>query len=517
MLSTRAVINHAISHGVSKSLQTHSMEFKPPATVSFNNGNTAEIWEQQCRIYFEAAELATKPPKTQVAILLHCAGTEAQDIFTNFVFANTVDDKDWEYVLKKFKTYCEPRKNEVFERYKFWQRDQRQEHRENIDQWVNDLRILLSTCEYGQQKESSLRDRIVFGVADIRVKERLLRESDLTLEKALYICHIAEGIIFVGERVLIPGTLRQQMLRLIHESHMGAEKCKARARTVMYWPGMSKDIEHEVFKCSVCKKHQKSQQRNPMIPHDIPDGRWQKLAMDIMTYHGRDFQVVVDYYSKYPEISQLPDKTADTIITHTKSICSRHGIAEEIVSDNMPFGSREFNDFAQEWGIKTTTSSPTYAQSNGQAERFVQTLKGLLKKADEEGRDPYIALLEYRNTPISALQYTPSQMLMISLLRSKLPTKQSLLQPKVVQAHDDLTRRQQRQKLYYENVHRLCRSLVLAMLSAFREERCGSRQSSEALTLTLARIWSRVSTDNSDETEGTSAKRTSYLRYTCQL
>ena len=54
----------------------------------------------------------------------------------------------------------------------------------------------------------------------------------------------------------------------------------------------------------------------------------------------------------------------------------------------MPFGSREFKDFAHEWGIKTTTSSPTYAQSNGQADRFVQILKGLLKKADEKGRDP---------------------------------------------------------------------------------------------------------------------------------
>ena len=62
---------------------------------------------------------------------------------------------------------------------------------------------------------------------------------------------------------------------------------------------------------------------------------------------------------------------------YTKSICARHGIPEEIVSDNMPFGRREFEDFAYEWGIKTTTSSPTYAQSNGQAERCVQTLKGL--------------------------------------------------------------------------------------------------------------------------------------------
>ena len=218
----------------------------------------------------------------------------------------------------------------------------------------------------------------------------------------------------------------------------------------MYWPGMAKEIEEEIFKCSVCMKHQKSQHREPMMPHDIPDGRWQKIAMDIMTYHGHDFLVVVDYYSKYPEISQLPDKTAKSIITHTKSICGRHGIPEEIVSDNMPFGSREFKDFAREWGIKTTTSSPSYAQSNGQAERFVQTLKGLFKKADEDGRDPYLALLEYRNTPVSGLQYTPSQMLMSRLLRSKLPTKQTLLQPKVVDAHKDLKHRQRRQKSYYD-------------------------------------------------------------------
>ena len=116
----------------------------------------------------------------------------------------------------------------------------------------------------------------------------------------------------------------------------------------------------------------------------------------------------------------------------------------------MLFGSREFKDFAYEWGIKTTTSSPTYAQSNGQAERCVQTLKGLFKKSDEDGRDPYLALLEYRNTPVAGLQYTPSHMLTSRLLRSKLPTKQTLLQPKVVDAHRDLQCRQQRQKMYYD-------------------------------------------------------------------
>ena len=85
-------------------------------------------------------------------------------------------------------------------------------------------------------------------------------------------------------------------------------------------------------------------------------------------------------------------------------------------------------------------------------ERCGQILKVQDKKADEDGRDPYLALFEYRNTPVSGLQYTPSLMLMsiIVLLRSKLPTKQTLLQPNVVDAHGDLKCRQQSHNIYYD-------------------------------------------------------------------
>ena len=188
---------HNILHGVSTIMAPQMETFKPPPTVSFTTDNMAEQWrrwEPQFRFYFAAAELSKKTAKTQVAILLHCAGPEAHDIYTKFVFANTDDDKDsnWERVLNKFRDYCEPRKKLVFERYTFWQRDQREG--EPIVQWVNYLRIRLPSCEYEDQNKSNLRDRIVFGVADIRVKERLLRESDLNLAKALDICHAAEAI-----------------------------------------------------------------------------------------------------------------------------------------------------------------------------------------------------------------------------------------------------------------------------------------------------------------------------------
>ena len=66
--------------------------------------------------------------------------------------------------------------------------------------------------------------------------------------------HIADGVIFFDGRVVVPLQLRDQMLRLIYKSHLGTEKCKARARTVLYWPSMGNDIKQVVAKCSVSKK-----------------------------------------------------------------------------------------------------------------------------------------------------------------------------------------------------------------------------------------------------------------------
>ena len=116
----------------------------------------------------------------------------------------------------------------------------------------------------------------------------------------------------------------------------------------------------------------------------------------------------------------------------------------------MPFNSYKFRSFAQEWGIRLTTSSPTYAQSNGLSERTVQTMKHLLQKADHEGKDPYIALLELRNTPITGTPFSPAQVLMGRRLRDKLPATAALLSPKVVNVSPYLRQNQLSQKTYYD-------------------------------------------------------------------
>ena len=189
------------------------------------------------------------------------------------------------------------------------------------------------------------------------------------------------GLIFKDHQLVIPTAMRRDMLNLIHESHLGIEKCKSRARAILFWPGMSNDIYEKVSKCATCATYKMKNQKEPMIAHHIPDRPWQKLETDQCEHKGKNYLVVVDYYSKFIETALLPNKTAGTVITHLKSIFARHGIPEELVSDNMPFNSKEFDEFAKEWGIKQTTSSPTYAQSNGMSEKAVQTGKTDLEES----------------------------------------------------------------------------------------------------------------------------------------
>jgi transposase InsO family protein len=269
----------------------------------------------------------------------------------------------------------------------------------------------------------------------------------------------AEGLLFVGDRVIIPASQRKVSLEAIHEGHMGIEKCKARARVCMYWPGMGSDIERYINKCAVCNKYANSNVKEPLISHEIPSRPWAKVATDFFQWCGKDYILVVDYFSKYPEAMQVESKTAETAITYLKSVFARHGIPETVIADNMPFNSKAVKQFAKEWGFEIITSSPTYAQSNGLAERYVGIIKKMLQKAREDQRDPYLALLELRNSPITGMDYSPAQMLMGRRIRSKLPMKSTLLEPETVRPHDRLIQRQKKQKEFYDRTAKVRKTI----------------------------------------------------------
>ena len=97
------------------------------------------------------------------------------------------------------------------------------------------------------------------------------------------------------------------------------------------------------------------------------------------------------------KIAKLNIVASLDVINHLKSIFARHGIPETVVLDNgSQYAAQEFVKFAENQGFAYVTISPRYTQSNGKAERAVQTVKNSLKKS----ADPENALLSYRATTL---------------------------------------------------------------------------------------------------------------------
>ncbi|XP_046573846.1 uncharacterized protein K02A2.6-like [Haliotis rubra] len=242
---------------------------------------------------------------------------------------------------------------------------------------------------------------------------------------------VQNGIVFKSERVVVPVSIRPGIMERIHYSHLGIQGCIRRARESVYWPNMAADLTDFISKCDTCNTLQQDQRREPLVSHEIPSRPWEKLGCDLFEFDQKDFLITVDYYSDYFEVDRLHDKRAPEIIKKLKSHLARHGLPNQIVSDNgPPFNSEAFHTFATEYEFDHITSSPRYPQSNGKVESAVKIVKRLMSKSQHAQSDHFLALLDLRNVPTDGVGSSPVQRLFGRRTRTKLPTSSRLLQPK---------------------------------------------------------------------------------------
>lgn len=164
---------------------------KPPGPLKLT-GNVDANWrafKQRFQLYVSAVGLDSKPDERKIAMLLTTAGPEALEVYNTFTFEMEEENK-LDVVLRKFDGHCLLRKNETFERYVFRSRMQQQD--ESFDSYLTDLKIKAASCNFGVLRDSLIRDQIVFGTKDGKTREKLLRETDLTLETAVKICQASE-------------------------------------------------------------------------------------------------------------------------------------------------------------------------------------------------------------------------------------------------------------------------------------------------------------------------------------
>ena len=281
------------------------------------------------------------------------------------------------------------------------------------------------------------------------------------------------GILFKNQRVIIPRAMRPELTVRAHSSHQGIEACIRRAKDVVFWPAMSKDIQEAVEKCEVCAEFQNNNSKQPMQSHEIPGRPWGRVSSDLFTLNSRDYIVLADSYSDFIEVGELRSTISSDVILFLKQQFSRHGIPDVLVTDNGPqFSSSEFTTFSSTWEFKHVTSSPTHAKSNGKAESAVKVVKKVFKKAHRDNKDPWLALLDQRNTPTQGVGSSPAQRLMSRRTRTLLPISANLLYPKVEEGvTKKLKVKRQKAKSYHDRS-----SIVLPELEIGQEVRVAGQR-----------------------------------------
>jgi hypothetical protein len=228
---------------------------------------------------------------------------------------------------------------------------------------------------------------------------------------------VSGRLLLYDDRIYVPKSLQSDILVRIHDGHQGINKCRERARSAVYWIGISQAIKDVVQNCPVCQTNQNVQRHEPLNPTPLPDRPWQKLAVDLADHDKCNYVILVDYYSRYIETAPIAELSTNAVVTVLKSLFSRWGLPDTLISDNGPqFASQEFANFCAQFGISQVTSSPHYPQSNGEVERAVQTAKSLLRQEDSD-----LALMIYRATPTSPTGFSPSQLLMGRQIKTTLP------------------------------------------------------------------------------------------------
>ncbi len=246
------------------------------------------------------------------------------------------------------------------------------------------------------------------------------------------------GIVMLGKRLVIPKSLRTEMLNELHCAHQGIVRIKRRARQCMFWPGINNEITQRVQSCKECAENQASQGREPLVKDDTPTRPAEAIAADLFTCHGREYMVITDKYSGWAELFE-----SGTNSFSTKKVKENFvrwflalGVPTRLTSDNGPqFRSQEFKEFCEEWRILHDPSSPYHHIANGYAESAVHSMKSIVKKIcpgkSSDNIKFWKAILEYRNTPRND-GLSPAQRLFGRPMRTRIPAH-PVVYKKVVQ------------------------------------------------------------------------------------
>ena len=228
-----------------------------------------------------------------------------------------------------------------------------------------------------------------------------------------------------GLRVIIPSTLRNHILKLLHLGHFGMQRMKQLARSTVYWPRIDFDIEDFLCrKCTSCGQFQNKPDKPSIHPWMMPEKPWSRLHLDhAINFLGRNWLVLVDAYSKYPCIHPTTSTSSKSTTAILEQEFAHFGYPHTLVTDNATtFMSQEFQAWCKQRGIVHLTGAPYHPATNGAAERLIQSFKQALRKSSLPPKEALQEfLMQYRRIPFAS-GLSPSELLNGRRIRTKIDT-----------------------------------------------------------------------------------------------
>ena len=142
-------------------------------------------------------------------------------------------------------------------------------------------------------------------------------------------------LLLMGQRIVVPKKLQRETILKPHKGHQGIKRCSLRAKQSVSWPEMSQQVKDFVHQCNTYAKDAVLP-REPLINSKLPEFPWQKIASYLFRLNSSNYLLVVDYFSRFPEVVKLSSTTSSSVITALKAIFSRFSIPETLMSDNGP-------------------------------------------------------------------------------------------------------------------------------------------------------------------------------------
>ena len=187
-----------------------------------------------------------------------------------------------------------------------------------------------------------------------------------------------DGVVLVGQRIVIPLKLRPAILDALHAAHQGINAMCTRANDSVFWPNLSTDITRIREQCGHCHRIAKSNPMQPPCEPALPQYPFQQLACDYFKYHNKNYVVIVDRYSNWPAVYKSECGAAG-LIKRLREQFVTFGIPEELSSDGGPeLTAGETEEFLRSWGVRHRLSSVANPHSNCRAEIAVKSVKRML-------------------------------------------------------------------------------------------------------------------------------------------